>query len=156
APYMAPEVWQNKFSKHSDQWSLAVTYAELRLQRRLFKGSNPYSLGCEICKGLPDLSSLPAAEQQVLNRALAMNPSQRYKTCVQLAEALEEAHRPKPPPGPPPRPAWRRRVEYAAFTLAALVLAGLFVACIKTLLLKPRLDVEVAADDSAPLFRLPG
>jgi hypothetical protein len=157
APYMAPEVWQSKVSKHSDQWSLAVTYAELRLQRRLFKGSNPYSLGCEICRGLPDLSSLPAAEQQVLHKALAMNPSQRYKTCAQLAEALEEAHRPKPPPGPPPRPAWRRRLEYATFTLAALVLAGLFVACIKVFLLKPRLEVvEIGADASAPLFRLRG
>jgi serine/threonine protein kinase len=153
APYMAPEVWQNKFSKHSDQWSLAVTYAELRLQRRLFKGSNPYSLGCEICRGLPDLSSLPVAEQQVLNKALAMNPSQRYKTCVQFALALEEAHRPKPPPGPPPRPGWYRWLERSAFTLAALVLMALFVACIKMILPEPRLEIGAG---SPALFQVPG
>src|SRR5262249_22266382 len=33
--YMAPEVWRGKVHKHSDQYSLAATYAELRLDRAL-------------------------------------------------------------------------------------------------------------------------
>ena len=32
--YMAPEVWRNKLSAQSDQYSLALAYAELRLDRR--------------------------------------------------------------------------------------------------------------------------
>ena len=32
--YMAPEVWRGKYRPESDQYSLAMTYAELRLGRR--------------------------------------------------------------------------------------------------------------------------
>src|SRR5207249_1090102 len=35
--YMAPEVWNGKLSLHSDQYSLAVTYAELRTGRIPFE-----------------------------------------------------------------------------------------------------------------------
>jgi serine/threonine protein kinase len=137
AAYMAPEVWENKVSRHSDQWSLAVTYAELRLARRLFKGTNLLSLGCEICQGLPDLSPLPAAEQQVLHKALAPNPAHRYPNCAQFAEALAEAHRPKPPPGPSRPPRWLGIVERAAFSLATLLLMALLIFGIVRFLQRP-------------------
>ena len=38
--YMPPEVWMGEVSEHSDQYSLAVSYAELRLGRQLFDAQN--------------------------------------------------------------------------------------------------------------------
>ena len=38
--YMAPEVWREQISPHSDQYSLAVTYAEMRHGKHPFKASN--------------------------------------------------------------------------------------------------------------------
>jgi serine/threonine protein kinase len=94
--YMAPEVWNNKIHHHSDQYSLAATYAELRLGNRLFTSDNLPALMFEHLQGTPDLTSLPEAEQKVLLRALAKEPAQRYPSCQDFAEALENALRPAP------------------------------------------------------------
>src|SRR5262249_33336567 len=88
APYMAPEVWRRQISPHSDQYSLAVTYAELRLGRRPFTGTDMYSLMMAHVEGQPNLDTLPDAEQQVLRKALAKDPAERYSTCSQFAGAL--------------------------------------------------------------------
>src|SRR5262249_10319083 len=37
--YMAPEVWAQQVSRHSDQYSLAATYVHMRLGRPIFEGS---------------------------------------------------------------------------------------------------------------------
>jgi serine/threonine protein kinase len=98
--YMAPEMWGNKVSEHSDQYCLAVTYAELRLQRRLFASQNLAHLMMEHLTKTPDLAPLGEAEQQVLLRALAKDPEQRYPRCLAFAEALAEAVTPSR------RPSW--------------------------------------------------
>lgn len=95
--YMPPEVWHGKVSQHSDQWSLAATYAELRLNAPVFKGASLPALMLEICQGHLDLSSLPEAEQQVLRKALATEPHDRYGTCKEFVQALEEALFPPSP-----------------------------------------------------------
>ena len=95
--YMPPEVWHGKVSQHSDQWSLATTYAELRLNQAFFKSGNLPALMVEICEGKPDLSPLPEAEQQVLRKALATDPHERYETCKEFVQALKEALRPPHP-----------------------------------------------------------
>ncbi len=93
--YMPPEVWQSKISSHSDQWSLAATYGELRLNRRLYKARNNVGLMAEICNNPPDLTGLLEAEQQVLLKAMAISPRDRYATCSEFARALREAMRPQ-------------------------------------------------------------
>ena len=65
-PYMAPEVWHSKVSAHSDQYSLAASYVELRLGRLLFPHSNTYDLMIAHTQSMPDLESIPA---DVLKRA---------------------------------------------------------------------------------------
>src|SRR5581483_2977652 len=89
--YMAPEVWYGKFSPHSDQYSLAVSYAELRLNRRLYPGKAYVELMRFHTEDAPDLAPLPEPEQRALLKALSKNPSERYKTCLEWAQALEEA-----------------------------------------------------------------
>jgi serine/threonine protein kinase len=89
--YMAPEVWGGKFSARSDQYSLAVTYAELRLGRRPLDGKDFVELMSRQLDEPPDLKGLPPNEKAVLARALAKQPDKRYESCRQFADALFEA-----------------------------------------------------------------
>jgi serine/threonine protein kinase/formylglycine-generating enzyme required for sulfatase activity len=94
APYMAPEVWRRQVSPHTDQYSLAVSYAELRLGRLPFAGTDMYSLMMDHIEGRPNLDGLPNDEQEVLRKAMAKNPDERYPSCLAFAQALETAVEP--------------------------------------------------------------
>jgi serine/threonine protein kinase len=89
--YMGPEVWNNKVHLNSDQYSLAATYAELRLDHRLFPGDNMAALMMNTLQSSPELAPLPKPEQQVLHRALAKDPNKRYPSCRDFVQALEAA-----------------------------------------------------------------
>jgi hypothetical protein len=127
--YMAPEVWKGLLSPHSDQYSLAVTYFELRLGRRLYQSKAMIDLMRCHTEDEPDLGPVPPAEQAVLMRALAKEPEQRYANCQEFVQALQEAVAPLLPssmsstliPAMPQLSPRRRRLRAAAFTLAALV-----------------------------------
>src|SRR5207253_5766879 len=71
--YAAPETFQNKISKHSDQYSLAVVYVELLTGKRPFPGKNIRQLALQHMTEPPDLSMLPEADRPVVERALAKN-----------------------------------------------------------------------------------
>jgi serine/threonine protein kinase len=92
-PYTAPEVWLGRIKpgSDSDQYSLACTYAELRLDRRLYQGTGMMELMMAHVEGTPDLSPLPQPEQQALLRALAKDPAKRYPSCREFINALEGA-----------------------------------------------------------------
>jgi hypothetical protein len=122
--YMAPEVWHGKLSEHSDQWSLAATYAELRLNRPLVDGTDLPVIMLKIVSAEFDLSGLPAAEQKVLRKALATDPRKRYGSCQEFVRALDEAVHPHEPPPPPGPPRWRWPALAAAGVLACAVLAA--------------------------------
>jgi hypothetical protein len=88
--YAAPEVfWRGKVGARSDQYSLAVTYAELRLGRPLFSSRSWYQLMNDHLRRAPDLAPLLEAEQRVLLRALAKEPEERYPTCREFIRNLE-------------------------------------------------------------------
>lgn len=95
--YMAPEVWQGKVSVHSDQYSLAVTYFEMRFGRRPFPGTDPYELGVQHLRDLPDLTGAGGRETRALLRALSKDPSQRFPSCREFVEALAASKVPLPP-----------------------------------------------------------
>lgn len=98
ALYMAPEQFQGKGSFASDQYSLAVTAYEWLCGRLPFTGSfveifSQHQL-------MPPASprsynpSIPHEVEQVLLRALAKDPVQRYLGIAAFAAAFEEAARP--------------------------------------------------------------
>jgi serine/threonine protein kinase/formylglycine-generating enzyme required for sulfatase activity len=89
--YMPPEVWHGKISLHSDQYALAMSYAELRLGRRPYASKELASIMVDHLRNSPDLTGLPDAEQQVLLKALAKDPEQRYPSCQVFVEALQAA-----------------------------------------------------------------
>ncbi len=105
--YAAPEYFLRQTSRFSDQYSLAVTYCELRGGRRPFTGK-PMDLMFGHLNKPPDLSMLPDEERPTVARALAKAPDERWPSCEAFVDAL----------GAPGRPATSRRTLWA-------VLAGL-------------------------------
>jgi eukaryotic-like serine/threonine-protein kinase len=86
--YAAPETFSNKISKHSDQYSLAVVYVELLTGKRPFAGKNIRQLALQHMNEPPDLSMLPEADRQVVARALAKDPEERFPSCTAFVRSL--------------------------------------------------------------------
>lgn len=84
--YMPPEFFEGRVTRRSDQFSLAVTYCELRGGRHPFRCENGVL-------GEPDLSKLPPSEQPVVAKALARNHKDRFYNCGRFVTALERAMR---------------------------------------------------------------
>jgi serine/threonine protein kinase len=87
--YMAPEAWRGKAGARSDQYSLALSYAELRCGCRPFPGRGVMEVMRQHLEDAPELASFPATEQQVLLKALAKDPEQRYPSCLTFVQELE-------------------------------------------------------------------
>jgi formylglycine-generating enzyme required for sulfatase activity/serine/threonine protein kinase len=85
--YAAPECFQNRTTRHSDQYSLAVTWCELRGGRLPFQGSFESVMAGHVSRP-PDLSMLPAAERPAVAKALAKGPDERWSNCRAFVEAL--------------------------------------------------------------------
>jgi serine/threonine protein kinase len=96
--YMAPEMWRGNISVHSDQYSFALTWYEMRTGRRALSATSQIALLQQHLTGMPDVSGVPPAEQRVLLRALAKEPNKRFPTCVALVQALGEATAPRAAP----------------------------------------------------------
>src|SRR5262249_22772169 len=75
-------------------YSLAVSYAELRLGRLPFAGTDMYSLMMDHIEGNANFGSLPDVEQRVLRKALAKDPVDRFPNCLAFVQALEEVVEP--------------------------------------------------------------
>src|SRR5580658_10483982 len=86
--YAAPETFDGRISRFSDQYSLAIVYQELLTGVRPFAGSTMRQLVLQHLQGTPDLSSLPMADRPVISRSLAKKPDDRYPTCTELIKAL--------------------------------------------------------------------
>jgi serine/threonine protein kinase len=111
--YAAPETFEGNLTRYSDQYSLAIVFQELLTGQRPFNGTNVRQLILQHLQGVPNVSSLPAADQPHIFRALAKMPTERFATCGDLIAALREAgrarlgsdqgttHRPSEPPAAP-------------------------------------------------------
>jgi serine/threonine protein kinase len=91
--YAPPETFRGEVSPHSDQYSLAIVYQELLTGQRPFNGKNPRQLALQHSQEKPELRFLPEAERDVVARALAKNPPDRFPNCLAFVRALHNAHR---------------------------------------------------------------
>jgi serine/threonine protein kinase len=91
--YAPPEAFVGVFHPTFDQYSLALTFCELAFGRPPFPGP-PAEQIARRCEGRPDLSFLPAPMRPAVERALAVEPGQRFGSCRDFLAALREAHRP--------------------------------------------------------------
>jgi serine/threonine protein kinase len=86
--YTSPETFQNKISKQSDQYSLAIVYHELLTGKWTFNGKNVRQLAMQHLTQPPDLSALPDVDRPVVGKALSKNPEDRYPSCLAFVRAL--------------------------------------------------------------------
>jgi serine/threonine protein kinase len=90
--YMAPECFRAEVTPRSDQYSLALTYAELRRGRHPFPTRTTLRETMrDALENIPDLGTLDRAEKAVLRKALAKEALERYGNCREFAEALTRA-----------------------------------------------------------------
>jgi serine/threonine protein kinase len=89
--HMAPETWGSKAGPRSDLYSLAFTYAELRTGKRPLAGEDFVAIMAGHGQREPDLGGLDVAERVVVRKALAKDPEQRQRTCLEFAAELHGA-----------------------------------------------------------------
>ncbi len=94
--YAAPESFDGKISRFSDQYSLAIVFQELLTGQRPFSGSNVRQLIMQHISAEPNVSPLPPADQPIIRRALAKKPNERYPNCCTMVELLLGSETPKP------------------------------------------------------------
>lgn len=86
--YMAPECFKCQRTEQSDQYSLAVTYYQLRTGHLLFNGDQATVMYRHL-EEEPDLSALPMAERSIVGRALSKKPADRWANCKVFASELD-------------------------------------------------------------------
>lgn len=86
--YAAPEIFDGRPDRRSDQYSLAIVYQELLTGAMPFTGRTTAELARQHLNQAPDLESLPPADRQIIARALAKNPLDRFSSCRQLIDQL--------------------------------------------------------------------
>ncbi len=94
-PYTAPEQLRGKPVFASDQYSLAIVTYEWLCGQLPFNGVDAEVMLCHFTSAPPPLrnknASIPQAVEDVIMKALAKDPSQRYDTIQSFALALENA-----------------------------------------------------------------
>ena len=89
--YAAPETFDGRVTRFSDQYSLAIVYQELLTGQRPFAGVNVRQLILQHLEGEPNLAPLDPHDQPVVYRALSKKPEDRYPTCTDFVQALMDA-----------------------------------------------------------------
>jgi serine/threonine protein kinase len=119
--YMAPETFANEFRAESDQYALALCYAELRLGRRVCVGNNMASVMTWHLSEVPRLDGLRPHEERAVRRALSKKPTERFKSCLEFARALRELE--PQPPRPPQGKSWKSALALLGAVSVLLLIA---------------------------------
>ncbi|MCB2160549.1 serine/threonine protein kinase [bacterium] len=93
--YMAPEQWKGKPVEQTDIYALGVVFYELVTGRKPYDADTPAALILmQATEPLPQPSThatdLPERVEQVLYKALAVNPEDRYESMAAFAQVLSE------------------------------------------------------------------
>jgi serine/threonine protein kinase len=127
AYYMAPEQFQGKPCRASDQYALGVIVYEWLSGNRPFHGSfseiasqHMFTPPPSLCQQISSLS--PSVEQVVL-RALAKDPIQRFESVRTFATALEKASS-LPDPAPLVKPVRPQRISRRSIILGVGVVVA--------------------------------
>ena len=89
--YAAPETFDGWVSRFCDQYSLAIVYQELLTGIRPFASSSVAQLIQQHLKSAPNLTPLPPGDREIIGRALAKNPDERFPSCLEMVRALRAA-----------------------------------------------------------------
>src|SRR5262245_60871780 len=86
--YAAPETFDDRVTRFSDQYSLAIVYQELLTGKRPFNGANTRQLILQHLTQPPDLTALPECDRGPVGRSLAKKPDDRFPSCSSFVAAL--------------------------------------------------------------------
>ncbi|MEW4451333.1 tubulin-like doman-containing protein [Bremerella sp. JC817] len=86
--YASPEVFNDQPSRQSDQYSLAIVYQEMLTGTLPFPGRNLAQLTAQHLNSPPRLNTLPPRDRDILSKALAKKPHERYRNCAEMVKAL--------------------------------------------------------------------
>jgi mono/diheme cytochrome c family protein len=89
--YVAPEVLEGRVTQWTDQYSLALTYCQLRTGKLPFASASANQAIYAHAHLPPDLSDLPQEERPIVDRALAKPPEERWPSCREFVRGLKEA-----------------------------------------------------------------
>jgi len=117
--YMAPECINRKPSHATDQYSLAVTYIELRTGQLPFEDEGYMAILDAHRQGALDLSGLESHEREVIRKATSVDPEERYSSALELVRALREATSSRAV-----RSVWRPMAVTAVVLVAVSLAAG--------------------------------
>jgi serine/threonine protein kinase len=114
--YAAPETFDGKVTRFSDQYSLAIVFQELLTGIRPFAGANVRQLIVQHLQAEPNLAPLEPRDRPVVYRALNKQPDKRYPSCIEFVRALQEGRRgesqtPAAQHGPAPAPTRESRTD---------------------------------------------
>lgn len=110
--YAAPELLDNKPGRATDQYSLAITYIELRTGSLPFDDDSATGVMRAHMEGTLNLTRLMEGERDAIRRATALDPNARYDSAYKMVRALRRAHEATlgtetlqtPPVPPAPKP----------------------------------------------------
>lgn len=89
--FCAPEIFRGTVTDRTDQYSLGITYYQLRTGRLPFSNEEYNGFSKETPRGAPDLSYLTKEEQPIVGRALSAAPQDRWPSCCELIDRLQSA-----------------------------------------------------------------
>ena len=89
ARYAAPEMFDGKVHRASDQYSLAIIFQELLTDTHPFGGRSRAATGAARGGAKANLQSLSESDQVVIARALDADPQLHWPSCLDLVRALE-------------------------------------------------------------------
>jgi len=93
--YAAPEFFEGKTYRQSDQYSLACTFCQLATGKLPFDGTAAEMVAGHLL-GAPNLHLLPEDQKAVVEKALLKKPQSRWKDCQEFVKNLEKSSLKKP------------------------------------------------------------
>ena len=86
--FAAPELFEGRPGRASDQYSLAIVYQLMLTGVAPFNGRTAAQLTAQHLRSQPDLTSLQPIDRPVIARALSKNMNARFENCRQFVDEL--------------------------------------------------------------------
>lgn len=87
--YMAPEISTGNYNKQIDIYAAGIIFHEMLTGRVPFSGESNGEILMKHLTTLPDLSKVPLDYVNIVQKALAKNPAQRYANIMEMARAID-------------------------------------------------------------------